>query len=320
MMMVQNSLIMHALTGIAGLYFGRLSALPRFGVIDRRATAQGDPTFPTEVLQAINVIDQEAPVNVIDADGWKTVHVFYGAADIMPTVPNMTGQTWMSQVGQHEIVFKLLGQKKGGYFINLAANDPIRLSNLYSLETHHDWKGLCIEGNPYLLDGLSFRKCHVVGAVVSKNRLENISYATRMAAGKSNAAPLGGIIGAGMDNQRSKKQEVTVMKHTLPLLEIFERFTVPKEVDYFSLDVEGAEYLILSSFPLNSYSFKILTIERPKEDAKSLLESHGYVCLKKLVSWGETLWAKRSAIPGLDLKSIGLSQEVVMAPGFHGGC
>jgi hypothetical protein len=217
----------------------------------------------------------------------------------------------------------LLGQKKGGYFIDLAANDPMWLSNSYALETHHDWRGLCIEGNPYLLDGLSFRKCHVVGAVVSKNRLEKISYATRVGGEKANQAPLGGIIGPGMDNEGTNvndDKEVTVTKYTVSLLEIFERFNVPKEVDYFSLDVEGAESLILSTFPLDSYSFKILTIERPRADAKKILESYGYVCLKKLISWGETLWAKRSAIPGLDLESIGLSQEVVMAPGFHADC
>jgi hypothetical protein len=332
-MMVRNSLMTHALAVIAGFYFGRMSSLSTlFGIIDLSATTQGDPTFPTEV-KAVNVIDQ-APVNVIDqapvnfnfidADGWKTVHVFYGAADIMPVptavkVPKM----WVSQVGQDKIVFKLLGQKKGGYFIDLAANDPMWLSNSYALETHHDWRGLCIEGNPYLLDGLSFRKCHVVGAVVSKNRLEKISYATRVGGEKANQAPLGGIIGPGMDNEGTNvndDKEVTVTKYTVSLLEIFERFNVPKEVDYFSLDVEGAESLILSTFPLDSYSFKILTIERPKADAKKILESYGYVCLKKIGGYGETLWAKRSAIPGLDLQSIGLSQEVVMAPDFHSRC
>jgi hypothetical protein len=308
--MVRNYLIIPTLTGIVGLYFGRFSMTDidiSFGVTrDQKLTAQ-DST-------------EDKAVNIIDADGWKTMHVFYGSLDIMPTLnADDWKRTWMSQIGQDEIVFKMLGQQKGGYFIDLAANAPMWLSNSYSLETHHDWKGLCIEGNPYLLDGLSFRKCHVVGAVVSKNRLEKISYATRIAAGKSEAE-LGGIVGDGMDNLRSHENEMTVTKYTVPLLEIFEKFNAPKEVDYFSLDVEGAESLILSTFPWDSYSFKILTFERPKPDAISLLESHGYVCLKILASWGETLWAKRSAIPGLNLTVIGLSQELAMAPDFHGAC
>jgi hypothetical protein len=135
-----------------------------------------------------------------------------------------------------------------------------------------------------------------------------------------NQAPLGGTIGAGMDNQESNDKEVTITRCTVSLLETFERFNVPKEIDCFSLNVEVAESLILSTFPLDSCSFKILTIERPKDDAKSLLISYGCVCLKKLATWGETLWAKRSAIPGLDLKSMGLSQEVVMAPSLHAHC
>jgi hypothetical protein len=315
--MVVNSLIIPSLmAGIAGLFFGRLSMtnfdiLSSCGVIVQDVPAKADPTRD----KAVNIKDTR--------DGWKTMHVFYGALDIIPSTADAKyrARTWMSQVGQDEIVFKMLRKKKGGYFIDLAANDPIHLSNSYALETQHGWNGLCIDGNPYLLDGLSYRKCDVVGAVVSKNRLEKISYATRMGAGKSiYQAVMGGIVGVGMDNLKSNRKEVTVTKYTVPLLEIFEKFNVPKEVDYFSLDVEGAESLILSSFPLDSYSFKILTFERPRPDAISLLESHGYVCLKQLGTFGETLWAKRSAIPELDLRGIGLSQERVMAPGFHGAC
>jgi hypothetical protein len=263
---------------------------------------------------------RDKDVNIIDArDGWKAMHVFYGATDIIPTIADKEEQekTWQSQVGQDEMVFNMLGQKKGGYFIDLAANDPISLSNSYSLETHHGWNGLCIEGNPFLLDALSFRKCHVVGAVVSKDRLEKISYATRMNA-NDNRADLGGIVGAEMKNKEAMKNDVTVTKYTVPLLEIFEKFNVPKEVDYFSLDVEGAERMVLSSFPLDSYSFKILTVEQKKADAKELLESHGYVCLKKIAFFGETLWAKKSAIPELDLTVIGVAQELALSPGFNG--
>jgi hypothetical protein len=37
-----------------------------------------------------------------------------------------------------------------------------------------------------------------------------------------------------------------------------------------------------------------MTVERPDNDLKELLESQGYRCLKDLAWWGETLWAHES--------------------------
>jgi hypothetical protein len=252
------------------------------------------------------------------ADGWKAIHVFIGAHDIMPTHASADerARPWQSQVLQDMVVFQMLQEKKGGYFIDLAANDPMWISNSYSLETHHEWQGLCIEGNPYLLDALSFRKCHVVGAVVSKNRMEKISYATRMSS--ASEASMGGMVGKEFDNPEVKQGEKTITRYTVSLLEIFERFDVPKEIDYFSLDVEGAESMVLSSFPLDLYSFKILTIERPQPDAVKLLQSKGYVCLKNLRRFGETIWAKKSAFAEFDLSAVQLTKEAASVPGFCG--
>lgn len=49
------------------------------------------------------------------------------------------------QYGQDEVVIDILGHKRGGFFLDLAANDAMHLSNTYSLETMFDWGGLCIE-------------------------------------------------------------------------------------------------------------------------------------------------------------------------------
>tara|TARA_B110000971_G_C19680143_1_gene350733 strand:+ start:168 stop:605 length:438 start_codon:yes stop_codon:yes gene_type:complete len=53
-------------------------------------------------------------------------------------------------------------------------------------------------------------------------------------------------------------------------------------MDYLSLDVEGAEYEILESFPWEERSFGVITVEHSyiqanREKIKRLLESKGYV-------------------------------------------
>ena len=65
---------------------------------------------------------------------------------------------------------------------------------------------------------------------------------------------------------------------------------------YFSLDVEGAESLVMSDFPFEKYKFKIMTIERPTDDLKDLLRNHGYKQIMKLTLWGETLWVNTNLI------------------------
>jgi hypothetical protein len=110
-------------------------------------------------------------------------------------------------------------------------------------------------------------------------------------------------------NEKTRTFVKEMERFTVPLLEVVERFEVPKVIDFFSLDVEGAEAYILSAFPLQNYRIKLLAFERPKEESKELLKKHGYVCLKVLVGWGETLWAHSSFLEELDLSVLGITLE-----------
>ena len=76
--------------------------------------------------------------------------------------------SWHSQDGQDKTVAKLLQFQYGGFFVDLAANQPVCLSNTRALERDYGWRGLCIEPNSELLLPLvKQRNCTVVGAVVS---------------------------------------------------------------------------------------------------------------------------------------------------------
>ena len=63
-------------------------------------------------------------------------------------------------------------------------------------------------------------------------------------------------------------------------------------VDYVSLDVEGAEAIILEGFHLDEYQLHLFTVERPKEALTSLLPAHRFEHLQRLPRWGETPWVK----------------------------
>ena len=98
-------------------------------------------------------------------------------------------------------------------------------------------------------------------------------------------------------------------KTTVPILEIFKRFGTPAEIDYLSLDVEGAEQLVMEGFPFDRYRFNVMTIERPSEGLRKLLVSVGYKQLKELKSWGETLWIHKAMEKAIDPSALEMNTE-----------
>jgi hypothetical protein len=237
-----------------------------------------------------------------DSNGWNQIDVFYGdRTGMLQTTQNK----WFSQVGQDQEVHKLLGNLEEGYFVDLASNDATMISNSYALETFHGWNGLCIEANAKYWARLAFRKCKVIGAVVGKTRMEEVEFNFGSKAQsnviyhhqKYDSGAMGGIVGNDMDNKKHKvnaERQNLVKRYTVPLEEIFQRHDAPKTIDYFSLDVEGAESMIMLGFPFQKYKFRILSIERPKDDLRQLLQSNNYTYVQNLGKFGETIWAHAS--------------------------
>ena len=169
--------------------------------------------------------------------GWKNIHVFYGDSKHIKdnsAVPNdyYDRVRWFSQARQDEVIAALLRNKTNGYFVDLASNDPVRISNTYALEKFYGWKGLCLEPNPVYWAGLSYRQCDVVGAVVGGERMQEIWFKF-----PNRAGPQGGIVGKGFDNKLSSKFDEDRPRYTVTLLEIFQQFKTPSVIDYLSLDV-----------------------------------------------------------------------------------
>ena len=79
----------------------------------------------------------------------------------------------------------MLKKKENGYFIDLAANHYVKLSNTYRLEQSYGWKGLCIEPNAalYLKELVHFRSCEVLVNPVSDIDGEDIAFRMNAAFG-----------------------------------------------------------------------------------------------------------------------------------------
>lgn len=187
------------------------------------------------------------------ADGWTT-------RDLGAPLPLQRGHRtedtagrWHGQHAQDRIVATLLGEKRGGFFLDMAASEPFMHSNTRTFERDYGWDGVCIEANEHFWHRLvSWRRCCVVGAAVAEKRAEEGYHFYGPYAG------CGGFVRSGTDNA-GRREVLRVL--AVPLSEILQRFAVPRTIDFMSLDVEGAESLVMAGFPFDTHTVSVLLIE-----------------------------------------------------------
>jgi len=194
------------------------------------------------------------------------------------------GPQWPSQCGQDWIIDVLFrNTSRSLYYIDLAANDALEISNTFALD-RLGWHGLCIEANPsYWYSLVTKRKCAVYALAVAAANVTSVRFNFR------SMGVYGGIVGANFDNKGDDDGKVVDVP-AAGLGDILEHAGSPSIIDYFSLDVEGAELYIMENFPFNKYRFNVMTIERPGEKLATILRMNSYVYLGDTAEFGDQLW------------------------------
>jgi hypothetical protein len=85
----------------------------------------------------------EIPEKDITQRGWVSIQIFAGQDDIFLEAQRVDKTQWYAQVGQDAMVAGLMRNKTQGYFVDLAANSAVYLSNTLSLEQRLHWTGKC---------------------------------------------------------------------------------------------------------------------------------------------------------------------------------
>ena len=173
---------------------------------------------------------------------------------------------------------------KNGFYIECGANDGVNQSNTWYFEKKLGWKGVLIEPVESVFKELkknrneknfffqkALRPIYFKEKVVELNLNENDSLTTR----------------SKTDNIKRKKIKVK----TSNLNYILNKIEAPKVIDFFSLDVEGDEFLVLKGINFRKYSFKYLLIECDKFiKLKKFLNKHNYKFVKKMPTGNDYLF------------------------------
>ena len=180
----------------------------------------------------------------------------------------------LSQAGQDIWVFgEVFNEMRNGYFIDLGAHDGIYLSNTYILECKYDWRGICVEANPASFTLLKKNRQAVCINACLDGKEGFVDFAKR--------GLMGGIIAPDKFNKDGESCEVFRVK-TKTLNNLLKEIDTPHEVDYLSIDIEGAEESVLKDFNFKDYRFKCITIERPTDTLKKIFVENGYILIKEI--------------------------------------
>ena len=173
-----------------------------------------------------------------------------------------------------------------GSFVELGAFDGKQESNSNFFETCLGWKGLLIEGNPENF----------------VNVMKNRPFAYKMSFAPSCQEPGGSIsfymyplTNVGLvDSAKTFKGKPTVDVPCGPLGPVLEDVFEGKPIRFFSLDVEGAEKLVLDTIDFEKVHIDILMIEiqnrhcqnekcKVRQDVRAKMKEAGYTIHKGMV-------------------------------------
>ncbi len=180
-----------------------------------------------------------------------------------------------SENAQDLFVLSELDFKKNGYFVEFGATNGVDFSNTYLLEKKFGWNGILAEPSKRHKNTLRInRSAHIENDCVWKLSNEKLMF--------NEVGDLSTLEIFSNSDMHSKTRNSGSRHYvnTISLIDMLEKYEAPSIIDYLSIDTEGSEYEILSSFDFDRYKFKIITCEHNytenREKINNFLKKHGY--------------------------------------------
>ena len=151
-----------------------------------------------------------------------------------------------------------LREKNQGFFVEFGATNGLKNSNTWLLETQFGWSGILAEPNSVWHAELNQnRKCIIDQRCVYSRSGETVSFVSPEDPELSAVC-----VSADFDHFAEVRKAGSIhMVETVSLNDLLGMYKAPDEIDYVSIDTEGSEYEILSTFHFNKRRIKLFSIE-----------------------------------------------------------
>lgn len=153
--------------------------------------------------------------------------------------------------------------RRNGTYLEMGALDGLHWSNTMHFHRHQGWKGVLVEPSPEMYAGLKQNRpddiCVNLAVCSHEQTVHFVS---------NGDAAVGGIYEFMPPSFRKQWHPSVTAKDVArlpavacqPLSSVLHKFNV-HHIDFFSLDVEGAELEVLQTFPFESTSLGVVVIE-----------------------------------------------------------
>jgi FkbM family methyltransferase len=218
---------------------------------------------------------------------WRTLYASRAQAQLAragrtPSLPIK----FLSQDGEDRLLWDLLGDRPGGFFIECGAADGLIDSVTYALEAA-GWRGLLVEPQKAWADRARANRPHSTVAQTACSAPGGpASVQMRTVTGDDESAGLMASL-ASVDDQRKLDARGFALGTTTVPCTTMDALLAPltARVDVLVLDVEGHELEVLKGLSLERYRPSVLLIESINQQDQAIrthVEPEGYVFIAKV--------------------------------------
>ncbi len=192
-----------------------------------------------------------------------------------------------SQEGEDLILHRIFERKQHGFFVDIGAHHPKRFSNTY-LFYKRGWRGINIDATPGSM--LPFKRIRNED-INLEIPISSVSQTLDYYMFEDHAI---NSFSKEMSEDRIKNSSIKFIGikklSTKPLSEVLDNYLpAEKEIDFFSIDVEGLDYDVLISNNWNKYKPKIIAVEIAYQTVDEILKHRVSILLG---GYGYSLFAK----------------------------
>jgi FkbM family methyltransferase len=165
---------------------------------------------------------------------------------------------------------------KNGFFMDVGAHDGITFNNTLYFEKYNNWTGVNIEPNNNVYDKLVINRptCINLNYAICNNEgvadfIYNIGYTEMLSGLKNSYDPRHS---ARLEKENKEMGSVTeIIKVNTKKIETICDENNIKQINYLSIDVEGAEFDVIKSINFNKVFIDVIGFENNYDDTSSLI-------------------------------------------------